>query len=268
MRLIFHLIGFGFTCIQAFQIPTNIIHSNRYRFVSSSVCFSNSKGDDDEILTPPDFNYDLLSEQDELCKEATHLIAIPLEENKEFMIELESVQRAALYNCPMLVHSVIAPSSTKLPLLLVNTKTSPEASGYSAKSGLPGFDATKSMVQRMEEDKITNEINAIVNDVVQDLIYSKKGRQMVSKHNEIGDDDNDDEYIPEPVMLSFQGLEIEGSLTDPTIEHEVLMVLGKENKVDMDLMRYVVNEIRMVSVKVMYLLMYLVFTHYLWDTCI
>ena len=49
----------------------------------------------------------------------THLIAVPMETCHELMVELESVQRAILYHCPLLVHSCIASAGMKLPLLYV-----------------------------------------------------------------------------------------------------------------------------------------------------
>ena len=208
--------------------------------------------DDEEELYPSvSLDHELLVRQDALCQDATHLIAIPLEENKEFMLELESVQRAVLYNCPQLISSVITPGSTKLPLLLVNTNpgTVPTVDGsVSPKSGLPGFDVTKSLAQRMKDDEITQEINRIVQEVVNDVILSRE-RRNAFKEQDGGNPPNDvdSDYIPEPVMLSFEGLDIEASLHDATVEHETLYVLGKEGKGDMNLMRFVVGEIRAVS---------------------
>ena len=58
---------------------------------------------------------------------ATHLIAIPLDTtNYELFMELESVQRAILYHCPILADACIPSAVTRLPLLYVkasNTKT-------------------------------------------------------------------------------------------------------------------------------------------------
>ena len=57
---------------------------------------------------------------------ATHLIAIPLDTNYELLLELESVQRAILYHCPILADACIPSAVTRLPLLYVkasNTKT-------------------------------------------------------------------------------------------------------------------------------------------------
>lgn len=167
----------------------------------------------------------------------THLIAVPLEENKEFMIELESVQRAVLYDCPLLIRAVVAPSSTKLPLLLVNTQ--PDSLGNNGNS-IPGFNTGKTIYQSEQIEKATSEINDIVTNVVKELIYDRR-----SDDSE-GDGDSSDE-TPEPVMISFAGLEIEGSLANGDVEHEVLYSIGKEGTGDMNLMRRVVNEIQSVS---------------------
>ena len=196
------------------------------------------------------FNTELIDKQDALSRDATHLIAIPLEDNKEFMLELESVQRAVLYNCPLLVRSVITPSSTKLPLLLVNTSPGSDLTfdgSVSSKSGLPGFDVTKSLAQRMKDEEVTQEINRIVQEVVNDVIRSKGGRHSFVVEDINQDENDEEEYNPEPVMLSFEGLEIEGSAHDIEIEHEILYVSGKEGKGDLNLMRFVVDEIRSVS---------------------
>ena len=52
-------------------------------------------------------------------KDATHLIAIPMEQSHELLLELESVQRAILHHCPILLDACIPPASTRLPLLYV-----------------------------------------------------------------------------------------------------------------------------------------------------
>jgi hypothetical protein len=48
------------------------------------------------------------------------LIALPCESCHELQIELESVQRAIVYNCPVAVHACIPTSITKVPLLTVS----------------------------------------------------------------------------------------------------------------------------------------------------
>jgi len=183
---------------------------------------------------------ELLKSQEELTRTATHLIAIPLEENKEFMLELESVQRAVLYNCPQLVSAVITPSSTKLPLLVVNTRPDngngsddDNLGRRSPKSGLPGFDATSSLAQRMAEEKVTEKINDIVSEVVQEYIYERE-------------DQNGEIMTPDPIMIAFEGLEIEGSTEDVNVEHEVLYATGKEGKGCIDRLRSMVEKIRTV----------------------
>eukprot|EP00547_Thalassionema_nitzschioides_P001592 CAMPEP_0194211256 /NCGR_PEP_ID=MMETSP0156-20130528/9834_1 /TAXON_ID=33649 /ORGANISM="Thalassionema nitzschioides, Strain L26-B" /LENGTH=717 /DNA_ID=CAMNT_0038938765 /DNA_START=21 /DNA_END=2174 /DNA_ORIENTATION=- len=55
----------------------------------------------------------------------THLLAVPMTENHELQIELESVQRAILYHCPKLVHACITSGLSRMPLLLVDASQEP-----------------------------------------------------------------------------------------------------------------------------------------------
>ena len=55
----------------------------------------------------------------------THMVGIPMDACHELLIELESVQRAILYHCPVLVHSCIVASMTRLPLLYVDASYQP-----------------------------------------------------------------------------------------------------------------------------------------------
>jgi hypothetical protein len=50
----------------------------------------------------------------------SHMIGIPMDECHELTLELESVQRAILYHCPLLVHACIVPAVTRMPLLYVS----------------------------------------------------------------------------------------------------------------------------------------------------
>lgn len=78
----------------------------------------------------------------------THLIAIPLESAHDLLLELESIQRAVLYHCPLLIDACVAPVATRLPLLYVD-----------AGKGLPasmnddgdGDDGTKKEEEEEEE---------------------------------------------------------------------------------------------------------------------
>jgi hypothetical protein len=68
----------------------------------------------------------------------TVLIALPCESCHELQIELESVQRAIVYNCPVAVHACIPTSITKVPLLTV--------------SGDISIDRLRSIVERVVQD--------------------------------------------------------------------------------------------------------------------
>ena len=113
---------------------------------------------------------------------ATHLIAIPLDTNYELLLELESVQRAILYHCPILADACIPSAVTRLPLLYVkasNTKTA----------------------------EATRWLSATI-------------RRLVERHlfQPVADDDDDDisedmlnEDRIQPLTMTFQSLEIEGN---------------------------------------------------------
>jgi hypothetical protein len=51
-----------------------------------------------------------------------YLIAVPMETCHELALELESIQRAILYHCPILVHACIPAAALRLPLLQLEMK--------------------------------------------------------------------------------------------------------------------------------------------------
>lgn len=53
-----------------------------------------------------------------------YLIAIPMETCHELALELESIQRAILYHCPILVHACVPAAALRVPLLQVETTAS------------------------------------------------------------------------------------------------------------------------------------------------
>ena len=130
-----------------------------------------------------------------LPEEATHLIAIPMESCHELLIELESVQRAILYHCPILVDSCIVPTNTKLPMLYV---------------------------QAMERN--IESVTSMISDLVQ---------LLATKHlfQEPDPEDENDQYFADeltadgikPITLTFSTLEVDGK------NNEVLHTVAKPN---------------------------------------
>lgn len=119
---------------------------------------------------------------------ATHLIAMPMDACHELLLELESVQRAVLYHCPVLVEACIAPSVTRLPLLYVEAPSQ----------------ATS-----------TTQLASVVEDVVQRNIYQNQGDDDERSNEVQRDDGSIDLTSPNadgvrPLLLPFATLEIDG----------------------------------------------------------
>lgn len=128
--------------------------------------------------------------------EFTHLIAIPVDACHELVLELESVQRAILYHCPLLVHACIAPAMMRLPLLYVYA---------------PSKAATST---------VTSTLQNIVQRVVQKHVLALKetaDEDEMDNHDDVVLEDgiirpnltgpNPDGLLP--LMIPFQSLEID-----------------------------------------------------------
>jgi hypothetical protein len=136
------------------------------------------------------------SDDDEQPQAFTHLIAIPMGACHELAIELESVQRAILYHCPVLVHACIVPSITRIPLLYV-------------KAGRSSSQSTKSATECLHQ---------IVQEVVQKHIFVQATKEQIQEENRKSSNDQDEAELDgrneegiKPLMLNFQSLEIDGS---------------------------------------------------------
>ena len=123
-------------------------------------------------------------EDDGFCSEnlvtSTHLIAIPMDTCHELLIELESVQRAILYHCPILLDACIPPATTRLPLMYVQAK-------------------------HQNSELVTS-------------FLAKVAQQLIQKHllATSADDAEEDEGLlnangERPFTLTFQSLEIDGA---------------------------------------------------------
>jgi hypothetical protein len=98
------------------DIPDGPEKSQMYNFISNYLSKENGAAANEEQSDAED---DLSTADDELSY--SHLIALPVDACHELLLELESVQRAVLYNCPVLVHACITQAITRLPLLYVQT---------------------------------------------------------------------------------------------------------------------------------------------------
>lgn len=125
--------------------------------------------------------------------ESTHLVAIPMEFCHGLLIELESVQRALLFHCPILVDACIVPAMTRMPLLYVQAKDRNSARVTSILADTVTELVQKHLFQTPEQDE-ENEV-----------IYS-------------ADDLNADGI--KPVSMTFKTLEIDG------INNSVLNTVG------------------------------------------
>lgn len=145
----------------------------------------------------------------------THLIAIPVDTNHELMLELESVQRAILYHCPVLVHACITAAMTRLPLIYVQTDQS--ASATSRLHDIVEDVVHRNVFEALEEEPVPNEVQRV------------DGQPDITGANEEG---------IQPLMMSFQSLEIDGS------GNEVLCTVGDRKSAGTRKLQRIVNQLQ------------------------
>jgi len=124
----------------------------------------------------------------------THLIAIPVDACHELMIELESVQRAILYHCPILVHACITAAVTRLPLLYVDAGPG----GRTAVATSQLHDIVRSVVKRHIFVPAENHLSSTE-------VRKEDGSLDISGSNADG---------IEPLLVPFKSLEIDGPGND------------------------------------------------------
>ena len=113
---------------------------------------------------------------------ATHLIAIPMETACDLMIELESVQRAVLYHCPILLDACIQPAATRMPLLYVQARN-------------PSTQVTSTLAQIVK--RLVNRHMFKKEEIPTDFDFQKDNRGI-----------NPDGF--RPLSMTFKTLEIDG----------------------------------------------------------
>ena len=159
------------------------------------------------------------SSSDTATTTTTHLIAIPMDACHELALELESVQRAILYHCPVLVHACIAPAVTRLPLLLVQAS-------YSSGGALTSSQRLQRLVQETVEEFLTFEDEGETESEEQRTVVEDEETAAVTGLDAVGRNDGESQSVDDndeqpdltsanadgiqPWMVPFQGLEIEG----------------------------------------------------------
>lgn len=174
----------------------------------------------------------------------SHMIAIPLEQSHDLLLELESIQRGILYHCPLLINACIAPVVMRMPLLLVDTDMKSSRSNISSEALFgkrPGSqdaenaDFGKGSDLLTSRDPITQKLHKIVNQVVDELIYVKV-TSVSESSRDLSDRDGRNEDDIRPIMIKFEKLEIDGD------RNEILHAIGTEDA-STPLIRKVIEEI-------------------------
>ena len=172
------------------------------------------------------------------------MIAIPMETNHDLMLELESIQRAVLYHCPLLINACIVPALTRMPLLLINTKTSRNTilgqdrwaleeslseSPLSSDDVLTSRDPTSQALYATIQEVVRDTINVIM-DFSLETQEQRERRIRDEGRNGVNDSNI------KPMVISFKGLEVDGE------DNSVLYAIGKED-LETQRLRRVVMEI-------------------------
>lgn len=192
-----------------------------------------------------DFIEALLDERNDSdpAYKCSHMIAVPLEQSHDLLLELESIQRGILYNCPLLINACIAPVVMRMPLLLVDTETKNLSSSISndelfgrRSNGVTGDGLGKANDLLTSRDPVTQELHKIVNQVVNEMIYVQpEERNTINSENQSERDGVNEDNI-KPIMIKFENLEIDGD------KNEVLHAIGTEDA-STPLLRKVLEEI-------------------------
>lgn len=122
----------------------------------------------------------------------THQIAIPLKDASELHSALHAIQTSLVRDCPRLIRACVMPALLRLPLLYVDSR--------SLENGVGGGNGNV-------------DVDAILEEVVHRSI-----RKVI--YGEDAGEESPPSDIPEPILLPFQGLELQGKGND------VLYVVG------------------------------------------
>ena len=180
-------------------------------------------------------NYDTLLDDDDTPMQSVvqYLLAIPMDANVQLCLDLESVQRAILYHCPILVHSCIPSAMTKLPLLYIQVPTTNSGSS--------------SNTQSQSQTDVLNVMQSIVKSVLERQIYN-------TQEDEDEDDDDVETCVDQdeegavmssantkgikPLLVPFGTLEVEGP------NNNVLYTVAKPDAPGTRKLQHVVSELQ------------------------
>jgi len=126
--------------------------------------------------------------------DATHLIAIPMESSYELLIELESVQRAILHHCPILLDACISGATTRLPLLYIQVPGASQNENSQISASVTC--ALARTVQRLVKKHIFGAGSTRSIDGVQNTKSSDEGMYNAEGYR--------------PLSMTFHSLEIDG----------------------------------------------------------
>jgi hypothetical protein len=179
------------------DIPDGPEQSQMYNFISNYLSKENAAAAKEE---QSDTDAEASTAEDELSY--THLIALPVDACHELLLELESVQRAVLYNCPVLVHACITQAITRLPLLYVQTDTdaSFRASGV-----------LRDMVQDAVKKHIYSTVEIKQKDDAEDDTEAEPTEVEIKRDDGMPDLSGENDDGIKPLMMTFQSLEIDGA---------------------------------------------------------
>lgn len=153
-----------------------------------------AKGNDFDDLVSSFLNNDQPSSQkdNDPYSQYTHQIAIPLSSSSELTSALHSIQTSLVRDCPRLIRACVMPATLRLPLLYVDASSAAAAASTTTRGN--GIFSS------------TNEIDLTIEQIVQDAIQTSIYNKDPSDLDGIGTVE-----LPEPIMLPFRGLELQGA---------------------------------------------------------
>ena len=254
--------AFAFTSQTSTNCNSNLFHATAAPHVphSKSISSNGITSTSTSIFSSNEFFDSLLNNNPSTPQnKCSHMIAIPLEQNHDLLLDLESIQRGILYHCPLLIGSCVAPVVMRMPLLMVDTDinantdmsegiSTDDLFGRRGGTGMigssggedAGTGATDKEDLLTSRDPVTKALHEIVNSVVDEFIYNKDTNKREQKDENSGEDEDDREGINDkniqPVMMKFEGLEIDGD------QNEILHAIGTEDSAT-PLMRQILDEI-------------------------
>lgn len=132
-----------------------------------------------------------------------------MEDSHDLLLELESVQRAVLYHCPLLVHACLVPAQIRLPLLYVHTTSS------STSASARDLRQLTRLVQNIVQEEMFAKLASCGEDDGMESGKALLNDDMSSVYREV----NADGVLP--LVMTFQSLQTAGR------NHQELYTVGK-----------------------------------------